>query len=231
MVESTVAATAGATDAEGATEEEVAAPWLVATAGGGAAVVVPVAVETTGAVSVRETVVAVLVSEEPPEDAAEETEVVRELAALAELAELSDETMLDRIELAAVLVEAWLERDSINAELLAWLRLVAVNVVVAAGVVAPGVVVCPLPALQEASAMPRAAASLQMAEEAQVMVQLTTKVLRKVGKRMCLRMSKEKTLTTNTARPRDIYQPRRRISRWAKQSPSTPAVYGSARSR
>jgi hypothetical protein len=133
-----------------------------------------VTVETTGAVSVRETVVAVLVSEEPPEDAAEETEVVRELAALAELAELaelSDETMLDRIELAAVLVEAWLERDSINAELLAWLRLVAVNVVVA-----PGVVVCPLSALQEASAMPRTAASLQMAEEAQVMVQLTTKV-------------------------------------------------------
>jgi hypothetical protein len=179
MVESTVAATAGATEAEGATDEEVAAPWLVATAGGGAAEVVPVTVETTGAVSVRETVVAVLVSEEPPEDAAEETEVVRELAALAELAELaelSDETMLDRIELAAVLVEAWLERDSINAELLAWLRLVAVNVVVAAGVVAPGVVVCPLSALQEASAMPRTAASLQMAEEAQVMVQLTTKV-------------------------------------------------------
>jgi hypothetical protein len=33
-----------------------------------------------------------------------------------------------------------------------------------------------LSALQEASAMPRTAASLQMAEEAQVMVQLTTKV-------------------------------------------------------
>ena len=173
MVESTVAATAGATDAEGVADNEEAAPALVALAGGGAAVVVPVAVETTGAVSVRETEVAVLVSEEPPEDAAEETEVVRELAALAEL---SDETMLDRIELAAVLVEARLERDSINAELLAWLRLVAVKVVVAAGVVAPGVVVCPLPALQEASAMPRAAASLQMAEEAQVIVQLTTKV-------------------------------------------------------
>lgn len=122
--------------------------------------------------------------EEPPED----TEVVRELAALAELAELSEEAMLDRIELAAVLVEAWLEREAINEELLAGLRLVAVKVVVATGVVAPGVVVCPLPALQEARAMPRAAASLQMAEEAQVIVQLTTKVNRKGGKRMCSRM-------------------------------------------
>jgi len=180
MVESTVAPTAGATEAEGATEEEVAAPWLVATAGGGAAEVVPEAVETTGAVSVRETEVAVLVSEEPPEDAAEEeTEVVREPAELAELAELSDETMLDRIELAAVLVEATLERDEIKAELLAGLRLVAVKVVVAAGVVAPGVVVCPLPVLQEARAMPRAAASLQIAEEAQVMVQVDNQGLEK----------------------------------------------------
>ena len=177
MVESTVAATAtGAMDAEGVAETEEAAPLLVATAGGAAAEVVPVAVETTGAVSVRETEVAVTVLEESPEDAAEDTEVVRELAALAELAELSEETMLDKMELAAVLVEAWLERDAINEELLAGLRLVAVKVVVAAGVVAPGLVVDPLPALREARAMPRAAASLQMAEEAQVIVQLTTKV-------------------------------------------------------
>jgi hypothetical protein len=209
MVESTVAATAGATDAEGVADNEEAAPWLVAVAGGGAADAVPVAVETTGAVSVRETEVAVLVSEEPPEDAAEETEVVRELAWLAEL---SEETMLDKIELAAVLVEAKLERDETNAELLAGLRLVAVKVVVAAGVVAPGVGVCPLPALQEASAMPRAAASLQMAEEAQVIVQLTTEVYRKGGKRMCLRMSEKKTFQRDSARPQDIYQPRRRIS-------------------
>jgi hypothetical protein len=68
----------------------------------------PVSVETAGAVSVKETVVAVLVSEASLEDAAE-----------AELAELADETMLDRTELAAVFVEAWLDRDSINAELLA----------------------------------------------------------------------------------------------------------------
>jgi hypothetical protein len=68
----------------------------------------PVSVETAGAVSVKETVVAVLVSEASLEDAAK-----------AELAELADETMLDRTELAAVFVEAWLDRDSINAELLA----------------------------------------------------------------------------------------------------------------
>jgi hypothetical protein len=68
----------------------------------------PVSVETAGAVSVKETVVAVLVSEASLEDAAE-----------AELAELADKTMLDRTELAAVFVEAWLDRDSINAELLA----------------------------------------------------------------------------------------------------------------
>lgn len=177
MVESTVAATAAAAEAEGVAETEEAAPSLVATAGGGAAEVVPVAVVTAGAVSVRETLVAVTVSEEPPEDASEdaaaETEVESELATLSDE---TDETMLDRIELAAVLVEARLERDEINAELLAGLRLVAVKVVVAAGVVAPGVVVCPLPALQVASAMPRAAASLQMAEETQVMVESTTKV-------------------------------------------------------
>lgn len=58
MVESTVAATAGATDAEGVgvtTAEEVA-PSLVTEAGAGAAEVLPVTVVTTGAVSVREIV-------------------------------------------------------------------------------------------------------------------------------------------------------------------------------
>lgn len=160
IVESTVAATAGATDAEGVAETDDAAPALVATAGAGAADVVPVAVDTTGAVSVRETVEAVLVSEEPPEDAALE----------AELATLSEETMLDKTELAAVFVEAWLERDTINAELLAGLRLLlAVKVVVAAGLV-----VCPLPVWHEVRAMPRAAASLQIAEEVQVIVKDVT---------------------------------------------------------
>jgi hypothetical protein len=80
----------------------------VTEAGGGTAEMDPVSVETAGAVSVKETVVAVLVSEASLEDAAE-----------AELAELADKTMLDRTELAAVFVEAWLDRDSINAELLA----------------------------------------------------------------------------------------------------------------
>lgn len=158
-VESTVAATAGAIEAEAVAGTEDAAPALVATAGGAAADVVPVAVDTTGAVSVRETVVAVAVSEEPPEDTAPE----------AELAALSDETMLDKTELAAVFVDAALERDTINAELLAWLRLVAVNVVVAAGEV-----VWPSLDWQEARAMPRAAASLQIAEEVQVIVKDVT---------------------------------------------------------
>lgn len=159
IVESTVAATAGATDAEGVAETDDAAPALVATAGAGAADVVPVAVDTTGAVSVRETVEAVLVSEEPPEDAALEPE----------LATLFEETMLDKTELAAVFVEAWLERDTINAELLAGLRLLAVKVVVAAGLV-----LCPLPVWHEVRAMPRAAASLQIAEEVQVIVKDVT---------------------------------------------------------
>jgi hypothetical protein len=173
----------------------------VATAGGGAAEVVPVAVVTSGTVSVRETLVAVTVSEEASEDTSEEATAVEvelvmlvdetmledaaeeavaeEDAAEIELATLAveaEETMLDKIELAALLVEARLEREETNAELLAWLRLVAVKVVVATGVVTPGVVFCPLPALQEASAMPSAAASLQIALAAQVMVKLMTLV-------------------------------------------------------
>jgi hypothetical protein len=146
---------------------------------------------------VRDTLVAVTVSDESPEDVLEEEEAMEvevvmvadettpddapeEDAAAAEDLELAtlaveaEDSMLDKIELAAVLVEACFERDEINAELLDGERLVAVKVVVATGVVVPGVVVDP--ALQEASAMPRAAASLQMAEEAQVMVKLVTLV-------------------------------------------------------
>ena len=146
-VESTVAATAGATAADAvAAGTEVEAPLLVATAGGGAAVVVPVTVDTVGAVSVRETVVAVLVSVEPADPVAD-----------AELTTLPDETMLDE--------------ETINAVLLAWLAMLEVN-----DVVAGLVVVCPLPDWHEARAMPRAAASLQMADEDQVMVKKVTTV-------------------------------------------------------
>lgn len=166
-VESTVAATAATAaleaEAEGLADKEVAAPSLVAAAGGGAAEVEPVTVVTTGMVSVRELSVAVTVSEEPPEEAAPE-----DAALEIELATLSDETMLDKTELAAVFVEATLDRDETNAELLAELRLVMV--VVAAGVVAPGLVVAPVVVLQAESAMPRAAASLQMAVVDQAML-------------------------------------------------------------
>jgi hypothetical protein len=153
---------------------------------------VPVAVVTSGTVSVRLFEVAESVSEpeEPLEDAEPETleelvmvadwepdelamleEVVMvadpetdELAAEAELALLTDDSIEERIELAAVLVEACFDRDEINAELLDGLRLVAVNVVVATGL--PAVEVVPL-VLQDARAMPSAAASLHIADEVQ----------------------------------------------------------------
>jgi hypothetical protein len=162
----------------------VAAPSLVATAGAFTADVVPVTVETTGAVSVRLLSVAVTVSE--PEETLEDAELdaelamleelvtltelvmLAELAALAELAtlaELTDDSMLDRIELAALLVEACFDRDEAKAELLDGLRLVAVNVVVATGL--PAVEVDPPVVLQDARVMPSAAASLHMAEEVQ----------------------------------------------------------------
>jgi hypothetical protein len=167
----------------------VAAPWLVATAGALTADVVPVAVVTSGTVSVRlfEVALSVLEPEEPLEDAeleelvmvadpeADELAMLEELvmiteleadelAAEAELALLTDDSIEERIELAAVLVEACFDRDETNAELLDGLRLVAVNVVVATGL--PAVEVVPL-VLQEERAMPSAAASLQMAEEVQ----------------------------------------------------------------
>jgi hypothetical protein len=144
---------------------------------------VPVTVVTSGAVSVSETDVAVTVpDEEPLEDAEPDAELATleelvtltelvmlvepaALAELATLAELTDDSMLDRMELAALLVEACFDRDEANAELLDGLRLVAVNVVVATGL--PAVEVDPPVVLQDARAMPSAAASLHMAEEVQ----------------------------------------------------------------
>jgi hypothetical protein len=129
--------------------------------------------------------VAVTVSE--PEEPLEDAEPERELATLvevvmlaelaadaeAELALLTDDSMLDRIELAAELVEAWLDKDETNAELLDGLRLVAVNVVVATGL--PAVEVDPPLTLQMVREMRSAAASLHMAEEVQDILNEMTK--------------------------------------------------------